>query len=179
MTTTIFEDALALSRKQLDNYKEQIMTTFKIPKPVAWLHELPGRFEAIHTKVKDLWAKVGTPNQFAVEKLPVRVEHYTIPLFTSEQLLAAYEEGKSVQQDNHLAILKTYRMALVESATRVEVLTDALEEIADWKLPPTGEFWDGDPARPVSFETNFGSQGAKAHIRNVATLALATVKELK
>ena len=68
------------------------------------------------------------------------------------------------------------RKQLTAEQSKVKVLTDALESIENWELPATGEFWDGDLSRPISFETNFGSQGAKAHIRNIASLALADVR---
>ena len=40
-------------------------------RPVAWLHDHPGRFEVIHDDVKDLWLRIR----------PEQVKNYTIPLY--------------------------------------------------------------------------------------------------
>lgn len=40
-------------------------------RPVAWLHDQPERYEALHDKAKALWLKAK----------PKQVEHYTIPLY--------------------------------------------------------------------------------------------------
>ena len=55
-------------------------------------------------------------------------------------------------------------------------LVDALRSIASWEMPSTGEFWDAEETRPVSFLTNYGSQGEQAYIRNIANAALAAFK---
>ncbi len=51
--------------------------------PVAWMHDSPGRFDVIHNEVKALWLRAGQPDSFFREKVPCKVEHYTIPLYTS------------------------------------------------------------------------------------------------
>jgi len=53
--------------------------------PVAWLHDTEGRVDVIHSQVKQLWLKMGQPNGFYREKVPCRVEHYTIPLYAHPQ----------------------------------------------------------------------------------------------
>jgi hypothetical protein len=51
--------------------------------PVAWMHDAEGRVDVIHSAVKALWIKAGQPSGFYREKVPCKVEHYTIPLYTS------------------------------------------------------------------------------------------------
>jgi hypothetical protein len=69
------------------------------PEPVAWLHDQDGRVDCIHKSVKDLWIKAGQPHGFYREKVPCKVEHYTIPLFsappaTKEQVRWGIDWGK-------------------------------------------------------------------------------------
>jgi hypothetical protein len=58
--------------------------------------------------------------------------------------------------------------------TQLAAAQAVLARIADWELPSTGEFWENDPARPVSYEANHGSNGAREYIRNMARAATAT-----
>lgn len=51
-------------------------------------------------------------------------------------------------------------------------LIDALQTIIDWSLPDTGEFWDAEKTRPVSYEGQYGSAGVRAYMRIIALLAL-------
>lgn len=51
------------------------------------------------------------------------------------------------------------------------VLREALQDIADWKLPETGEFWPS--GSPVSYEAQYGSNGVRDYIRGVARAALS------
>lgn len=43
-------------------------------RPVAWLHDQPGRYDVAHDMAKALWLKA----------CPKQVEHYTIPLYLHE-----------------------------------------------------------------------------------------------
>jgi hypothetical protein len=61
--------------------------------PVAWMHDAEGRVDVIHSEVKALWIKVGQPNGFYREKVPCKVEHYTIPLFTSPRMREHITDG--------------------------------------------------------------------------------------
>lgn len=54
-------------------------------------------------------------------------------------------------------------------------LIQALEIIANWTLPDTGKFWpDGEP---TSYETEFGSNGARDFMKNIAQEALNKYKK--
>lgn len=53
--------------------------------PVAWMHNQEGRVDCIHKSVKEIWIKVGQPIGFYREKVPCKVEHYTVPLFAAPQ----------------------------------------------------------------------------------------------
>ena len=44
-------------------------------RPVAWLHDLPERYDVLHDEARALWLKAW----------PKQVEHYTIPLYRHEQ----------------------------------------------------------------------------------------------
>ncbi len=48
----------------------------------------------------------------------------------------------------------------------------ALEEIANWELPATGDFWDRNKTEPVSYEATYGSNGVRDYIREIARAAL-------
>lgn len=54
-----------------------------------------------------------------------------------------------------------------------DALIAALKTIEAWELPPTGKFWDEERTRPTSYETEYGSNGARDYIRAVARDALA------
>ena len=56
---------------------------------------------------------------------------------------------------------------------REKELEKALKIIEEWKLPPTGKFFNDDPTRPLSYEYEWGSEGAKNYMRNIATIALS------
>jgi hypothetical protein len=68
------EDARAALRDALAQPEQE---------PVAWMHDAEGRVDVIHSAVKALWIKAGQPSGFYREKVPCKVEHYTIPLYTS------------------------------------------------------------------------------------------------
>lgn len=54
----------------------------------------------------------------------------------------------------------------------VAELRAALQKIANWELPATGKFWDEEQTRPISYETEYGSNGAREYMRNIAKIAL-------
>lgn len=81
---------------------------------------------------------------------------------------ALQEAGHPVCNDNGNLISK----ALAGLVGERDSLRAALEDIAEWRLPATGEFWDGDPNRPISYTSNYGSLGAEDFIRSVARAAL-------
>lgn len=53
-----------------------------------------------------------------------------------------------------------------------DVLRAALQIIAEWKLPETGLFWDDEKTRPVSYQTEHGSDGVQRYMRGIACAAL-------
>lgn len=55
---------------------------------------------------------------------------------------------------------------------RVAKLEEALKQISDWSLPSTGQFWDGDKARPMSYGACYGSNGERDYFKKIATRAL-------
>ena len=57
--------------------------------PVAWMHDQGGRVDVIHEKVKELWLRMGQPKGFYREKVPCKVEHYTVPLYALTAVSAA------------------------------------------------------------------------------------------
>jgi len=48
----------------------------------------------------------------------------------------------------------------------------ALKQIEEWQLPSTGQFWDDEETRPMSYESLYGSNGVRDYMRNVAREAL-------
>ncbi|KAF1019667.1 MAG: hypothetical protein GAK30_02983 [Paracidovorax wautersii] len=63
--------------------------------------------------------------------------------------------------------------AAPQPAQQPEGLREALQQIADWRLPETGQFWVSDLSRPIRYETLHGSNGARDYMRGVARAALA------
>jgi hypothetical protein len=51
-------------------------------------------------------------------------------------------------------------------------LRKALTIIANWTLPATGKFWDEEQTRPTSYEAEYGSNGARDYMRNLAAQTL-------
>ena len=49
-------------------------------------------------------------------------------------------------------------------------LREALETIESWRLPETSEVWPS--GNPVSYEGQYGSNGARSYMREVARAAL-------
>ena len=70
---------------------EKLVKAQAAVEPVAWMHDQGGRVDVIHDKVKLLWLRMGQPDGFYREKVPCKVEHYTIPLFASPPEQAAVE----------------------------------------------------------------------------------------
>jgi len=62
--------------------------------------------------------------------------------------------------------------ALLQTRLDLETARNALNRIEKWELPETGEYWDDEKKEPVSFTAQFGSNGARDFIRNIAREAL-------
>ena len=58
-------------------------------RPVAWLHDQPGRYDVVHDEAKAFWLKAW----------PKQVEHYTIPLYR-------HVERQPLSTDAACALLK-------------------------------------------------------------------------
>lgn len=58
-------------------------------RPVAWLHDQPGRYDVVHDEAKAFWLKAW----------PKQVEHYTIPLYR-------HAERQPLSTDAACALLK-------------------------------------------------------------------------
>ena len=56
------------------------------------------------------------------------------------------------------------------SAMTLEQVKSIVSDIADWKLPSTGETWPSGTS--VSYEANFGSLGVRDYMRAQATKAI-------
>ncbi|MDM0024122.1 hypothetical protein [Variovorax saccharolyticus] len=56
-----------------------------------------------------------------------------------------------------------------------ERMRRALTIIANWALPETGKFWDEEKTRPTSYETEYGSNGARDYMRSLASMTLLAV----
>jgi hypothetical protein len=64
----------------------------------------------------------------------------------------------------------TYRELCVE-------MLEALQTIKDWeKFPATGEFWES--GKEMSFETCYGSNGARDYMRSVASSVITKAEKL-
>jgi hypothetical protein len=61
--------------------------------------------------------------------------------------------------------------------TTKPVAVKALERIARWhgEFPETGQFWDDEKTRPISYGAAFGSNGERDFMRKIASDALAQI----
>lgn len=71
--------------------------------------------------------------------------------------------------------LTRLRAENAELAALVEAKDKALAKISRWKgeFPDIGKFWGDGSGRPVSYGANFGSNGERDYMRNIAGTALA------
>lgn len=67
-----------------------------------------------------------------------------------------------------------FKQALNNTSDRVEQLEAALEKIERWfgEFPETGEFYDKEKQHPISYAGNYGSNGERDFMRNIAKEAL-------
>ena len=66
--------------------------------------------------------------------------------------------------------LRALRAQLEAAEAECARLLTALRTVADWDLPETGETWPS--GGPVSFEAQYGSNGARDYMRAVARKAI-------
>lgn len=65
---------------------------------------------------------------------------------------------------------------LIEAQEKtIEELREALAKVVEWKMPETGEFWDDEKTRPMSYGAAYGSNGERDYIRSLASQALASI----
>lgn len=74
----------------------QAISEMEKVEPVAWMHNLPGRFDVIHTDVKNLLARQAVESHQGFHRPLDKTEHYTIPLYAHAKPCARCEE---LQQD--------------------------------------------------------------------------------
>src|SRR5687768_13749899 len=88
----------------------------------------------------------------------------------------------------HNIVLKSYTAAATSILSnpgewnlapvdKVGELVKALKIIAEWKLPETGQFWDDDKERPMSYGACYGSNGERDYMKMIATKALKQYKQ--
>ena len=81
------------------------------------------------------------------------MENYGYCAGEIECLVATATGGRSILQEN-------------------AILRDVLKRIANWELPETGQYWDNERTRPMSYAAAYGSDGEQAYIREIALQAL-------
>lgn len=118
-------------------------TTAAAQEPVAWMHDTEGRVDVIHDEVKALWLKVGQPNGFYREKVPCKVEHYTIPLYAAPQPAAkadapavavdlVVEANRALLLNRSNVGIRKYGVTLSDARlSERDLLVHALEESLD------------------------------------------------
>lgn len=73
-------------------------------------------------------------------------------------------------QSEYLAL----RVAVSALVAERDAMKAALTRIEKWhgEFPPTGEFWDAERTRPISYAVKHGSNGERDYMREVARAAL-------
>lgn len=51
-------------------------------------------------------------------------------------------------------------------------LLQALQKIASWDMPITGQFWDDEKKEPMSYAAAYGSNGERDFIKSIAIKAI-------
>lgn len=69
-------------------------------------------------------------------------------------------------------LTKVLEIIIQDKEVKIKKLTEALEKIANWELPATGQFWDDEKTRPMGYESAYGSNGAREYIKSIAKEAL-------
>lgn len=69
-----------------------------VAEPVAWLHDDPQRYDVIHAEVKDLLVKFRDAAGYLHRPLD-KSAHYTIPLYTADQLAAAVADAVAAERE--------------------------------------------------------------------------------
>lgn len=91
------------------------------------------------------------------------------------------EHMESRMQDQIEGTIYNERQALerIERLEKaVKELREALGVIWRWELPETGTFWDDERTRPRSYESEYGSNGARTYMRAVAHNALKNTEDV-
>lgn len=70
----------------------------------------------------------------------------------------------------HMDIIEKGYLELKAKCDRYE---PALKIVQQWQLPSTGQFWDDDKTKPMSYAACYGSNGERDFMRNVANEALS------
>lgn len=70
--------------------------------------------------------------------------------------------------------------AITQRDAVIKELVEALERVERWngEFPETGEFWDKEKTRPISYGAQWGSNGERDFMRNIARTAIARAKEM-
>jgi|JI10StandDraft_1071094.scaffolds.fasta_scaffold114429_5 hypothetical protein len=91
-----------------------------------------------------------------------------------EELKKSNEELERIKSYLRIGLIE--RDDYISKYNLLKLKSDALETsmhmIANWHLPSTGQFWENDKTRPMSYEAAYGSQGVQAYIKTVANEAL-------
>ena len=66
------------------------------------------------------------------------------------------------------------RAELKEAKKMIAKYEKALNVVKFWITPETGKFWDKEQTQPTSYETEYGSNGARDYMRKIAAEALKT-----
>jgi predicted transcriptional regulator YdeE len=90
----------------------------------------------------------------------------------TESLVEDFQQQKRIVQlvlQSRSRMHKQYAQ-LKEKADKMEV---ALKIVQQWQLPPTGQFFDDDKTKPMSYGYCYGSNGERDYMKAIATKALA------
>lgn len=86
---------------------------------------------------------------------------------------------KTVAYYSYLEAAKKYQGELQAAEERMERMAKALRVIQQWRLPPTGKFWDKEETQPMSYEACYGTNGSRDYMIAVAEEALTDYNTYK
>jgi hypothetical protein len=113
----------------------------------------PGQWKVKHSESKPAFNVIGTilGGKYKIARCPY--------LVTENEIIDKREKEEAQANANLIAAAPD--------------MYEALKKIANWELPPTGKFWDEEKTRPTSYETEYGSNGARDYIKSIAKNAIA------
>ena len=143
--------------------------------PVAWMHNLPGRVDVIHTEVKNLLARQAVESHQGFHRPLDKTEHYTIPLYDHAK---PCERCKELEEQVHFQSCLTrdllpYQDEAVKGRDKLAALEAEKEEIKQAiRWAPSSAHWSNVLIKLCGEDSRDGINALEKQLREAqATIA--------